>query len=123
MKILVDMNLSPAWIEALREAGHEAVHWSHTGAPTAADSAIMAWAAQHGYVVFTHDLDFGSQLYATAATAPSVIQIRSEDVRPNPPVVRLIIQGLSDAAEALNRGALVTVDPRKRRIRLLPLKS
>ena len=37
MKILVDMNLSPGWVDFLIEAGIEAVHWSKVGASDAND--------------------------------------------------------------------------------------
>jgi predicted nuclease of predicted toxin-antitoxin system len=31
MKILIDMNLSPAWVSVLEEAGHTASHWKQKG--------------------------------------------------------------------------------------------
>ena len=37
MKLLVDMNLSPSWVERLARHGFEAVHWSTFGAATAPD--------------------------------------------------------------------------------------
>jgi len=40
MKILIDMNLSPAWVTALKEAGFESVHWSEIGEPDASDETI-----------------------------------------------------------------------------------
>ncbi|MFP4087231.1 MAG: DUF5615 family PIN-like protein [Desulfobacteraceae bacterium] len=43
MKIVIDMNLSPHWVQLLVKAGHEAVHWSEVGAPNASDRDIMAW--------------------------------------------------------------------------------
>lgn len=42
----------------------------------------MEWARTNGYVVFTHDLDFGAILAVTQADAPSVIQVRIQDVLP-----------------------------------------
>ena len=42
----------------------------------------MAWARENRYTVFTNDLDYGALLFATAASSPSVIQIRTEDIRP-----------------------------------------
>lgn len=68
MKLLVDMNLSPRWISLLREAGWEAVHWSSLGKGNEPDSDIMAYAAEHDYVVITHDLDFSSILVAMRGT-------------------------------------------------------
>jgi hypothetical protein len=51
MKLLVDMNLSPRWIQLLNTRGWEAIHWSTLGEATATDSEIMAFAATHEYVV------------------------------------------------------------------------
>lgn len=31
MKLLIDMNLSPRWVDLLLDAGFEAVHWSAAG--------------------------------------------------------------------------------------------
>jgi predicted nuclease of predicted toxin-antitoxin system len=82
MKLLVDMNLSPRWIGLLHNAGWEAEHWSTVGKANAPDSEVMAYAAQHDYVVLTHDLDFSAILAATHGEKPSVVQIRTEDVSP-----------------------------------------
>ena len=74
MLLVLDMNLSPDLCAPLSAAGHEAVHWSTLGAPTASDESIMAYARDHGLVVVTHDLDFGAILAATHAHGPSVVQ-------------------------------------------------
>jgi hypothetical protein len=42
MKVLVDMNLSPRWVDAFTDAGIEAAHWSSLGARTAADFALAS---------------------------------------------------------------------------------
>lgn len=38
MKLLIDMNLSPDWVEVLATEGLEAVHWSKVGSSSAADA-------------------------------------------------------------------------------------
>lgn len=58
MKLLVDMNLSPRWVNLLRKAGLEAVHRSTIGRANARDTEIMAWAAANNHVVLTQDMDF-----------------------------------------------------------------
>jgi predicted nuclease of predicted toxin-antitoxin system len=78
MKIVIDMNLTPLWVDVLTKHGWQAVHWSSIGAPRAKDSEIMNWALTNGHIVFTHDLDFGAILAATQANAPSVIQVRTQ---------------------------------------------
>jgi len=70
MKFLIDMNLSPLWISFLAEHGFEALHWSTLGQPGAADSEILDFAAANGWIIFTHDLDFG-MLLAALRTRPS----------------------------------------------------
>jgi predicted nuclease of predicted toxin-antitoxin system len=78
VQLVVDMNLSVDWVAELTSHGWVAVHWSTVGDPTAEDSEIMAWAEANGYVVFTHDLDFGRMLALTHAGGPSVFQVRNE---------------------------------------------
>ncbi len=68
MRFIIDMNLSPRWVDVLNGAGFTAVHWSSVGAGDAADSAIMASAVARGGVVLTHDLDFGAILAATGGS-------------------------------------------------------
>ena len=119
MKILVDMNLSPDWVKVLERAGWEAVHWSTVGDMRAPDEKIMSWARQNGYIVFTHDLDFGVLLALTRAESPSVIQVRTQDVFPDVLGNRLI-KVLREHESALGKGALLTVDEGKARVRVLP---
>src|SRR5262245_54857905 len=83
VKILIDMNLSPDWVKVLQRHGWSAVHWSSVGDPHAADGTIMDWALANGYIVFTHDLDFGTPLALTHATGPSVLQVRAQDILPD----------------------------------------
>lgn len=120
MKILVDMNLSPSWIPLLESEGYEAKHWSQIGSPSAPDTEIMQWARDNGFIVFTHDLDYGALLFATQTTSPSVIQMRIEDVRPKS-VGDIVLQALRKVKNQIEEGALITIDIRKSRIHLLPL--
>jgi predicted nuclease of predicted toxin-antitoxin system len=120
VKILVDMNLSPIWAEYLGTVGIEAQHWSSLGDAKAADRLIMAYAREHGYVVFTHDLDFGNILAVTHARGPSVIQVRTQD--PVPAVVgALVVAAIHDYRVLLERGALVTIERDRQRARILPI--
>src|SRR5512135_722491 len=121
MKLLVDMNLSPRWVSLLAEAGIEAAHWSVLGAHNAPDAETMAFAKPNGYVVLTQDLDFNAILAATHGDKPSVMQIRSDDVSPDA-IGRPVIDGLRQMSVELEEGALLTVDPSRTRLRLLPLR-
>ena len=120
MKILVDMNLAPRWCDVFRAEGWEVVHWAAIGRPDAPERQIMNWAARHGYMVFTHDLDFGAILAATSADAPSIIQVRTRDVLPEA-IGAVVVRVIREHHEALARGALIVVDPQRQRVRILPL--
>ena len=120
MKIVVDMNLSPAWCATLATHGHEAIHWSSVGNPRDADSVLLQWALANHHIVFTHDLDFGTLLALTRARGPSVIQVRTQRVLPED-IGELVIQALNQCATELESGALVVIDMQRLRTRILPL--
>lgn len=122
MKLLIDMNLSPSWVEALRATGLEAVHWSSVGDPHAPDRGLLEYAKAGGYVVFTNDLDFGAILAASAASCPSVIQLRAADLTPAR-LGPLVQNALAQYAEWLERGALITIEAARLRARILPLRK
>ena len=120
MKILIDMNLSPAWVPALKDAGFEATHWSRVGQANASDETVCAYARSHAFILLTHDLDFGAILAATHAEAPSVLQIRTQNVDPEY-LSEMVVAALRECREYLERGALVSVDRSTRRVRILPI--
>jgi predicted nuclease of predicted toxin-antitoxin system len=80
----------------------------------------MAWALANNHVVFTHDLDFGTTLALTHAAGPSVLQVRGQSVLPED-VGPVVIAALRQHDAALAVGALVVVELRKSRVRVLPL--
>ena len=121
MKVLVDMNLSPAWAEFLTTAGHAAEHWSHLGDGDAQDDVLMAWALARDQAVFANDLDFGAALALTFAKEPSVLQVPTQNLNPAQ-LGPLILRLLRDHEEALRAGALVVVDEHKAQVRWLPLR-
>lgn len=120
IKIVIDVSLSPDWVAVFTSMGRDSVHWSAVGDPRAPDTEIMAWARTNGFVVFTHDLDFGTLLALTRANGPSVIQIRRQDVLPDS-MSGLIESLLMRYASELEAGALLVVDEARARVRLLPI--
>lgn len=122
MKILVDMNLSPDWVQVFARYGLDAVHWLTIGDPRAEDPILFQWARANGYVVFTHDLDFGTMLALTQAESPSVIQVRAQDVTPHH-LEAMVIGALNQYGSLLEAGALIVLDEGKSRVRILPLSK
>ena len=121
VKILIDMNLSPQWVDLFRKHGIDAVHWSTMGDPRAKDQVIMQWAKDNGRIIFTHDLDFGTMLALTKADAPSVIQMRAQNVLPEY-LGNTVIFAIKQYGLELEKGALIVLDDRMNRVRILPLR-
>ncbi|HEX2554504.1 MAG TPA: DUF5615 family PIN-like protein [Microvirga sp.] len=123
MRFLIDMNLGLEWIEPLSGAGYQAVHWSSIGATDERDEHIMGWARDHGHVILTADLDFGSRLVRYGEAKPSVVQLRTEAT-----LVRLVgtqvLAAIGQTQADLAAGSLVTVEEDRYRVRrLLPTEN
>jgi predicted nuclease of predicted toxin-antitoxin system len=122
MRILFDMNPTPRWVEHLRAAGHEVVHWSAVGSAKAKDREICEYARAHEYIVLTNDLDFPQILADTDAVGPGVVLLRGE---PLVPELRgtVLLEALARCAEDLTQGAIVSLDwAGQPRARVLPLR-
>lgn len=115
------MNLSPRWVDTLQSAGIEARHWSAVGDAGAADTEIFAWSRRHGYVVFTHDLDFARLVALADSAAPSIVLLRTHRVLPDDSA-RTLISVLREHRTALEQGAVVVVHADTHRVRWLPLR-
>jgi predicted nuclease of predicted toxin-antitoxin system len=121
VKFVVDMNLAPSWVARLTRLGLEALHWSTIGAATAPDDEILAWAREHGYVVITNDLDFSAILAATSGPAPSVLQIRNQDLLSDA-AVNFVATAIKAFRQDIEAGALLSIDETGTRVRMLPLR-
>ena len=101
-------------------AGFEAVHWSDIGPADAPDDALLAYARSLVLVVLTHDLDFGLLLAISLDDGPSVVQLRAR--RANPELLgAAVVREIQGAATMLAAGALLTIEPGRNRVRLLPM--
>jgi predicted nuclease of predicted toxin-antitoxin system len=120
MRFLIDMNLSPEWVYRFAQSGMEAIHWSKVGSQQAKDSEIMKYALANGFIVFTHDLDFGAILASTNAKSPSVIQIRTQETFPQV-IGDFVMNAIAQFRQELETGALVSIDIQRSRVRILPI--
>lgn len=138
IKLLIDMNMAPQWVDLLSSADFEAVHWSSVGSVHATDVEIMAYASTNGFVVLTCDLDFCTILATTRSKGPSVVQVRADGqrsafrvkgcpLRQRRLVVNIIgpqvLDALRQAEVELSQGALVTIGLNHARTRMLPLPA
>ncbi len=66
-------------------------------------------AHDNDFVVFTHDLDFGTLLAMTRSVGPSVIQVRTQNVMPDG-IGSLVVDALTQHREALDQGGSLELD-------------
>ena len=109
MRLLVDMNLTPRWVDFLGNAAHSAVHCSSVGSGSAKDSEICEYARQHAFAILTNDLDFPQILAHIRQAGPSVVLLRGEPLVPETRGPALL-RALQDCEAELNQGAIVTLD-------------
>lgn len=122
MTFLLDLNIPISWVLRFEQAGLRAVHWSSIGALTAPDRALIEHAGQQGWIIVTHDLDLATILASSGAIKPSVIQVRADDLRADSSGL-IVIEAIKRVADELAKGAVVTVEPGRSRVTLLPFRQ
>jgi len=120
MKLLIDMNLSPRFANLLKADDIISTHWNTVGKLTAPDSEIIEYALLNDYIIVTCDLDFSAILSVTHGRKPSIVQVRTHYM-PLSDLADIVIKAIKQNLDVLNSGAILTIDAKKSRSRLLPL--
>jgi predicted nuclease of predicted toxin-antitoxin system len=120
VKFLVDMPLSPALARWLAARGHDAVHASVLGLDRAADTEILARAAQDECTVVTADLDYPRLLALAGAEGPSLILFRGGHWSEADVVARMQ-HALDRLGESDIARSIIVVDRTRVRRRRLPI--
>lgn len=120
MKLLLDQGLPRSAAPKLRIKGIDAIHVSEISYSTATDADILKEALEQDRIVVTLDADFHALLACSGAASPSVIRIRVEGLK-SESIVPLLEKIVSDYAEELISGVMITVQPQRLRLRRLPL--
>lgn len=121
MKLLIDESLQHALARVLNDAGHDAVHIVDLDMRGAPDEDVLSTAADDGRTLITADTDFGTLLALSNAAGPSVILLRRSGRR-LPERAQLILTVIELVDAQLKRGAVVTVEGSRLRIRELPIR-
>jgi len=119
MKLLLDQGLPRSTAILLREAGIDAVHVGDIGYSSADDAAILQKARDEDRIIVTLDADFHAVLALSGASSPSVVRLRMEGLRGKE--AASLNKVLFHCSDDLARGAMVTVQPGRIRVRWLPM--
>ena len=121
MNFLADMGISMSTVIWLREKGYDSVHVRELGMQRSSDSNILSMAKNENRIVLTCDLDFGALLAASSDTVPSVIIFRLDNETPDNINTRLQVI-LTEISHHLEKGAIISVEQNRFRVRNLPIK-
>jgi len=120
MRFLVDACVDVRVGEWLRCQGHDAVHLSEQKLQRLSDGEIFRKAVAEGRCVATFDLDFGEIAALSGATKGSVIVFRLGNPSLDRVLGRLAVV-LAESADAIDRGAVISVEESRHRVRYLPV--
>jgi predicted nuclease of predicted toxin-antitoxin system len=115
--ILADQCVGIPILRALEGAGFDIVRSSDALPASAPDADVLALATRQGRVLLTEDTDFGEMVVRMGLPALGIIRLDLERLTRDDRIQRAVsaIRRIGDQA----RGALVTVGPRRIRIRQL----
>lgn len=120
MRFLADMCVDVRIVRWLREQGHDATHLRDEGLHRMPNGKIFNKAISEGRIVLTFDLDFADIAALTGGKKASVILFRLRNTRTSHVIERLSTV-LEDSLEVLGKGAVITVEETRHRIRYLPV--
>ena len=116
------MGVSRKVSEWLRGQGHESCHLGDEGLARLPNGEIFTKAVAENRVIVTFDLDFGEIAALASGRVASVIVFRLQNTRADHVIKRLSVF-LPKALDALTKGAIVTVEETRIRIRELPIRN
>lgn len=121
MNFLLDENLAHSYAEALRQEGFDANHVNEIGYNQTEDELIVDFARINNMVIITFDLDHTKIVATSGNNLPSILTFRVTQISKEI-FLAFFREHYTTIQDALEKGALVTVDDNGIRIKPLPVK-
>jgi predicted nuclease of predicted toxin-antitoxin system len=119
MKLLLDTCISPRTRDELATAGHEVV-WVGDWPADPGDDKILEIARRGSYILITLDKDFGELAVAFGHEHCGILRLVDIPVRKQ---ASLCLRNLKHYGQDLQKGAIVTVEPARIRVRPSSLET
>jgi predicted nuclease of predicted toxin-antitoxin system len=113
MKILLDSCVAGTVFQQLSAAGYD-VEWTGNWTEDPGDEAILAYAYQEQRILLTLDKDFGALAILQGKPHTGIVRLVNFSSRQQPAVAQQILE---QHHAALTARAIITVDPKRIRIR------
>ncbi len=120
MRFLADMGVSVRVVEWLRKQQHDATHLREEGLQRLPNGEIFSKAIEENRIILTFDLDFAEIAALSAGKITSVVVFRLSNARSLHLIERLT-SVLPPTASALEKGAIITIEEARYRVRSLPI--
>ena len=120
MKFLLDMPVSPALVEVLKQYNHEGVHAGKIGKEKASDRELLQIARLEKRVVITADLDFPQLLALSSASGPGIILFRGGSYS-DKEMCHLLERVLKGVSPRVLKKSICVVEQKRIRITQLPI--
>ncbi|MFW6158620.1 MAG: DUF5615 family PIN-like protein [Planctomycetota bacterium] len=104
----------------LRDRGHDVVHLRDQQLQRASDRRVFEKAAAEHRIILTFDLDFAEIIAVSSGQTVSAVIFRLRNGRAAH-VIERPRSVLADSSEALEQGAIVSVEESRHRLRWLPI--
>lgn len=120
MKLLIDVNLSSQRIDFLKLHELPSTYWIEVDECDAPGIEIFKYAIANDFVIFTHDLDFGTILSMQKSSKLSLVQLRTSDTLPTK-IGEKVVLAVQRFIKELESGCILVIDIKKDKVRLLPI--
>ena len=113
-RFLLDENVPHIFVDALRNAGHEATAIQQVGLSAAPDQAIFEYAQTVKATIISLDLDFSDLRLFPVGNHYGVVVLRLKDLRPSEMATR-VVEALANEVSGELFGSLVVIDRHRSR--------
>lgn len=120
MKLLANLHIAPRTVAFLCEQGHDVLRIDAVLPCDSPDEEIVREAMRLERIILTQDLDYSDIIALSGETRPSLVTLRLSSSRIEN-VNTVLARALPGVEADLLRGAIVTIQDRAIRVRLLPI--